>query len=200
MKHQLVRIAAVGVVGLPLLLSAAGYSEEVFKTFYVYSDANVKTNHYTPSGWMGDYGDLKMNERHADNPQSGASCIQVVYNGKAAQGALWAGIYWQNPPNNWGAKQGGYDLTGAKKLTFWVRGQKGGERIEEFKVGGITGEYPDSDAAGIGPIVLTADWQELTIDLEGKDLSSISGGFAWTTNVDANPEGCAFYLDEIKYE
>ena len=67
-------------------------------------------------------------------------------------------------------------------------------------MGGITGDFGDSDSAGIGPVVLTNDWQQYTIDLAGKDLSSISGGFCWATNLDVNPEGALFYLDEIKYE
>jgi hypothetical protein len=171
-----------------------------FKLFPIYTDASSPDNHYVPSGWMGDYGDLKFDDKYTANAHGGGTSIQVVYSPKASQGARWAGIYWQNPPNNWGTRPGGYDLTGAKKLTFWARGDKGGERIEEFKIGGITGEYADSDVAGIGPVVLTAEWQEFTIDLEGKDLSSISGGFAWATNLDVNPEGCTFYLDDIRYE
>jgi hypothetical protein len=171
-----------------------------FKLFKIYTDGSSPDNHYIPSGWMGDYGDLKYNDKYLENPHSGSSSIQIVYNGQATQGARWAGIYWQNPPNNWGTRPGGYDLTGAKKLTFWARGDKGGERIEEFKIGGITGEYADSDVAGIGPVVLTKDWQQYTIDLEGKDLSSISGGFCWATNLDVNPEGATFYLDDIRYE
>jgi hypothetical protein len=31
------------------------------------------------------------------------------------------------------------------KLTFWARGEKGGERIEEFKIGEIKGVYSDSE-------------------------------------------------------
>ncbi|MEK6733085.1 MAG: hypothetical protein AABY55_05600, partial [Candidatus Omnitrophota bacterium] len=111
-----------------------------------------------------------------------------------------AGMYWQSPANNWGDKKGGFDLTGATKLTFWARGAKGGERVEEFKLGGITGLYPDSDIAGIGPVMLTQDWKRYEIDLSGKDLSYISGGFCWATNIDVNPDGATFYLDDIKYE
>lgn len=171
-----------------------------FKIFPIYTDAKSPDNHYIPSGWMGDFGDLKFNDKHMVNPHSGSTCVQIVYTNKATQGARWSGIYWQNPPNNWGTRPGGYDLTGAKKVTFWARGEKGGERIEEFKIGGITGEYADSDVAGIGPVVLTTEWQQFTIDLEGKDLSSISGGFCWATNLDVNPEGATFYLDDIRYE
>jgi len=109
-------------------------------------------------------------------------------------------MYWQNPANNWGDREGGYDLTGATKLTFWVRGENGGERIEEFKIGGITGLYPDSDIAGIGPVMLTQEWKQYEIDLRGKDLSYISGGFAWSTNLDVNLNGVTFYLDDVRYE
>jgi len=172
----------------------------VFKYLNVYTDAKAPDNHFIPSGWMGDFGDLKMNDKFMTNPHSGSTSIQIIYSNAATQGARWAGIYWQNPPNNWGSRPGGYDLTGAKQVTFWIRGEKGGERIEEVKIGGITGEYADSDVAGIGPLVLTTEWQQFTISLEGKDLSSISGGFCWATNLDVNPDGATFYLDDIKYE
>ncbi len=171
-----------------------------FKTFPIYTDAKSPDNHYTPSGWMGDYGDLRLDDKFMQDPHSGSTSIKISYSPEATQGARWAGVYWQNPPNNWGARPGGYDLTGAKKVTFWARGEKGGERIEEFKIGGITGEYADSDVAGIGPVELTTEWQQYTIDLDGKDLSSISGGFCWATNLDANPQGAVFYLDDIRYE
>jgi len=31
-------------------------------------------------------------------------------------------------------------------------------------------------------------------------MSNIIGGFCWATNIDVNPEGATFYLDEIKFE
>jgi len=181
----------------------AGLSPESKRTnlpFYVYADGSSLDNHYILSGWMGDHGDIKLDQNHRIDPFSGSSCIKVVYSGRVTQGARWAGVYWQNPANNWGSKDGGFDLTGADKLTFWAKGEKGGERIEEFKMGGLMGEYSDSDSGGIGPVVLTDEWKQYTIDLRGKDLSYIIGGFCWSTNVDVNPEGATFYLDEIRYE
>ena len=62
------------------------------------------------------------------------------------------------------------------------------------------GEYSDSDTAGIGPVKLTKEWKQYTIDLTGKDLSYILGGFCWAASLDMNPEGMIFYLDEIRYE
>jgi len=64
----------------------------------------------------------------------------------------------------------------------------------------MTGNFIDSDTAAIGPVILTSDWQEYTIDLNGKDMSYIIGGFCWSTNTANNPEGAVFYIDEIKYE
>jgi hypothetical protein len=175
-------------------------SDGTFKLFNVYTDSSAPDNHFIPSGWMGDYGDIKFNDKYLTNPHGGTTSIQIVYSNAATNGARWAGIYWQNPPNNWGTRPGGYDLSGAKRVSFWARGEKGGERLEEVKIGGITGEYADSDVAGIGPLVLTTEWQQFTIDLEGKDLTSISGGFCWATNLDVNPEGATFYFDDIRYE
>lgn len=189
----------------PKSAPVAKNADGTFKPFTVYSDAGSPDNHYDPSGWMGDTGDISMTQESLTNPHGGSSCIRIGYSAKKTQGAGWAGVYWQNPSNNWGSKAGGYDLSGATKLTFWARGEKGGERIEEIKVGGITGEYPDSDVAGIGPLLLSTEWRQYTIDLKGKDLSSISGGFCWVASAASvapveGMEGITFYLDDIVYE
>ncbi len=168
--------------------------------FYVYSDKGARGNHFIPSGWMGDYGDIKLDDANKENPADGKTCIKVMYSGKATQGANWAGIFWQQPANNWGEKPGGYDLAGMKRLTFWARGAQGGEKIAEFKVGGITGEHGDSDSSSIGPIVLTKSWKKYTIDLADKNLSHMIGGFCWSASRDDNPDGFTIYLDEIRYE
>ena len=168
--------------------------------FYVYADRGSISNHFEASGWMPPTAsqDLELNQSWQDNPYLGDTCIRATYNDNS--GARWVGVYWQYPANNWGMQDVSYDLSRASKLTFWARGEKGGERIEEFKVGGIMGEYSDSDSASIGPVILNKDWTQYTIDLRGKDMFYIIGGFCWATNIDVNPEGITFYLDEIKYE
>jgi len=168
--------------------------------FYIYADRSTAKNHFIPSGWMGDYGDIKYDGSSKEDAYLGDTCIKIIYSGQGTQGARWAGIFWQNPANNWGSVDAGFDLSKTTKLTFWARGAKGGERIEEFKVGGIMGEFSDSDSATIGPVILNKEWTQYTIDLKGKDMSYVIGGFAWSTNVDNNPEGATFYLDEIKFE
>lgn len=156
---------------------------------------------YYPSGWMGDWGDITLDDSYTDNPHSDPICIKIIYSAAKSQEEGWAGIYWQHPDSNWGDKIGGYDLTGATKLTFWARGEKGGEKAE-FKVGGITGKYPDSlrPPVSTGVVILSDNWQQYTIDLTGKDLSHIIGGFVWVTSKSQNPYGCTIYLDDIRYE
>jgi hypothetical protein len=177
----------------PAQLDAKGH-------FYVYADKGAKVNHFVPSGWMGDYGDIRIDDANKENPKNGTHCFKVTYSGKAAQGAGWAGVFWQHPANNWGNKPGGFDLTKAKKLTFWARGAQGNEKVAEFKVGGITGENADSDSASIGPVQLTKEWKQYTIDLTEKNFSNVIGGFAWAASRDDNPQGFVFYLDDIRFE
>jgi hypothetical protein len=166
--------------------------------FYVFADKGDKKNHYFPSGWMGDVGDMKFNDQWKDNPQSGTSCIQIKYSAEKRQGSGWAGIFWQNPANNWGSKNGAFDLTGAKTVFFYARGEKGIESVE-FKVGGITGDYPDSGTATCGKVTLTKNWQLFKIDLSETDVSFMSGGFVAVFSADDNPDGATLYIDNIYY-
>lgn len=186
--------------------------------FYIFTDRGSRLNHYAPSGWMGDFGDLSMNQGWPKNGKSSKeskaakadpakqamedTCIQVKYSGQRKQGAGWAGIYWQHPANNWANKRGGYDLSAYSKLTFMAKGDKGGEVIDKFLIGGITGqtEEGDSDEASLSPVTLTTDWKKYEIPLKGLDLSHIIGGFGFALNADANPNGVVMYLDEIRLE
>jgi hypothetical protein len=173
---------------------------KAFKPFIVYQDKG-SLNRFVPSGYMPTGECLKMDDAWRDNCQE--SCIKIDYDVACSiKGRHWAGIYWLHPADNWGDRKGGYNLTGAKKLLFWARGKNGGEKIAEFRIGGVGQgrDYPDSDTASIGPVILPKQWKEYEIDLRDKDLTSISGGFAWIANVDDNPSSCTFYLDHIRYE
>lgn len=166
----------------------------------VYTDVDSPQNRFYPTGWMGDLGDIALDTQCAENPYSGKTCIRISYSSGGSQ--RWAGIYWQYPMNNWGDYPG-YDISQATRLTFWVRGEKGGERAE-FKVGGIKSagkSYRDSfGPISTGIIKLRREWERYSIDLEGQDISMIIGGFCWVTNRIQNPRGCTIYVDEIQFE
>ena len=173
-------------------------SGKSFEPFYVYEDFMSPNNHYAPSGWMGDVANLELDQSYSQESHDGKSCIKMRYNAEGLK--QWAGIYWQHPVNNWGDKKGGYNLTGATKLTFWAKGLNGYEVISEVKIGGISGAFSDSDVAWLKKIKLTGSWKKYTIDLSNSDLSSISGGFCIVFSKKDNPKGCTVLLDDIRYE
>lgn len=161
----------------------------------VYDEAGREKPAYVPTGWMGGVKALKVNESCEEKPHAGKTCIRVDYTAKDG----WAGVVWQSPANDWGDKPGGWDLTGAKKLTFWARGDKGGEVIS-FEFGLLAKEKPFHDTANgkREKVKLTTDWQQFSIDLTGKDLARIKTGFAFTVVGAGDP--VTFYLDDIQFE
>lgn len=185
-----------------LTLSYAEVQKPNEKQFYVYKDRGSRLNHYIPSGWMGDTGDLKYQPGYVFDPSKREeTCIKITYTAERKQSQGWAGIYWQMPSNNWGDKKGGYDLSSYKKLSFKVKGEKGKEYIDKFIVGGITGqtESGDSDSTETQPIELTDKWETIEIDLKGMNLTHIIGGFGFAVNADFNEKGISFYIDDIYY-
>lgn len=199
--RRVVNAAFVVLLLVASQMVGASKSEEA-KEFVIYTEAGSRLNHYIPSGWMGDFGDLRFNPRSKTKAFKGATAIEISYSAERKQGAGWSGIYWQTPANNWGDKRGGIDLTGYKTLKFAVKGAKGGELVDKFFIGGITGQTEDGDSDQIetDAIELTTEWKEHSIDLAGLDLSHIIGGFGFALNGDSNPQGAAFYLDEIRLE
>ncbi|MFH1460681.1 MAG: hypothetical protein ABIG64_09985 [Candidatus Omnitrophota bacterium] len=181
---------------LPLLEKKSPAEEK--QTLVVYNDQAAIENHYYPSERIGDGEALEFEDGFKENPQSGKTCIRIKYNATGSYG--WAGIYWVNPKGNWGDLKGGFDLRFAKKLTFWAKGEKGGEHIAVFRFGGLKGVFPDSDNHGIGPIVLTPQWQEYIVDVSQRNMRYISAGFSFAMTKAHNRKGCTFYLDNIKYE
>jgi len=57
-----------------------------------------------------------------------------------------------------------------------------------------------AQVSGIGPVTLKPEWARYEIDLAGKDLSSIIGGFMFVASAKRNPQGFVFYLDDIYFE
>lgn len=167
--------------------------------FTVYREPE-RDRHFMPSGQIGDADDIKVMESCAENAKEGQYCIRIEYSGQESKGEHWAAIYWQEPDFNFGTvPNAGFNLKGARKITFWARGDKGGERIE-VKAGGIKGEYPDSFDMPLKTIDLTKVWKKFTIPVSEKDLSYVVGGFYVAFQKKYNPTGAVIYLDEIVYE
>jgi len=197
MKKILMGIMAMGLI-FSHVFPAQAQEKAQSMPFIVYLDEG-KDNHYTPTGYMGDVGDLTL-EESGNKPYQGKTCLKWHYAAKGSHTQGWAGCYWQEPTNNWGEKDGGYNLSKANKLVFWAKGEKGGEIIS-FLIGGILSGRVSRDtcAAKIDDVRLTKDWKEYVIDLNGKDIKNIITGFGFVITSGKNPVGCTFYLDKISY-
>ena len=201
-KHQFILRLAAGCVlaGLcagsqPLRAEDAPLAKAVKLPFTVYDEKGSANNHYIPSGWMGNNKAMKMNDGCTTNPHGGKTCMKFDYTAEDN----WGGIVWQDPANDWGDQAGGWNLTGAKKLTFWARGEKGDE-VVAFKFGilGSDKKFSDSGSGELADVALTKEWKEYTIDLAGKDLSHIKTGFCWSLAGQGSP--LTFYVDDVRFE
>lgn len=187
----------VAVMGLTLVAAGHGASADAVKkaklplTIYAENGAPVP---FVASGYMGNTGAIKMNPACTVQPHSGRTCLKAQY----TAGTAWGGVVWQNPPNNWGAQAGGYNLAGAKTLSFWARGEKGSE-VVTFVYGLVGKDKPNGDTSTgkLDSVHLTKAWKKYTISLAGKNMSHIITGFAWTLGSKGQP--VTFYLDDVKY-
>lgn len=181
-------------------LGLSAHAQTNFGGLCVYGDFGSRDNHGAPSGWMGDFRDLRIDPNWTNNPHAGTSCIKLTYTAEGSRHANMIGVMWQHPANNDGSVDGGINLAGARRVAFWARGEKGGEFIHAFTFGGTLGAYPDTDKAVLADIYLGTEWARYEIDLAGLDLSYISSFFGWATGRFNNPDGMVFYLDEIRVE
>lgn len=160
--------------------------------FVIYADGAESP--YASSGWMGNTGAIVMDPKCEENPHTGKTCLKVQYNASDN----WGGVAFQSPANDWGDLPGGYDLSAAKKLTFWARGDAGGEQVE-VKVGAIGNDKKFHDTATVAKkLSLTKEWKQYEIDLAGNNLSRIKTGFVWSVGGQGKP--ITFYFDDVRFE
>ncbi len=181
-------------------------------TFDVYTDVGSGGNHFVHRAQLGVK--VSIDDTNTQVVHSGATAIKNVFTGTNND---WGGWSFQNgvllagaaqPTDNWGTyPNAGYNLSDATTLTFWARGELGGERVEFYAFGLDGGPYNDSapkrtmcgDSSKCF-ITLTNTWQLYSISLTGLDLSYIIDGFGWVTNAPENGgRSITFYLDDIQY-
>ena len=159
--------------------------------------------YFIPSGWFDDGEDperryLQFDPACKEKPHSEPICAKITYT-PGPEGS--AGIYWQNKPDNWGMAPGNdYSKRGFTKLTFWAKGDEGGELIQ-FISGGIQEKgmpFKDSYESTSGFIPLGKEWKQYTIDLTRMSLKSVIGGFCFSAP--ASSSTIVFFIDDVYFE
>lgn len=158
------------------------------------NDSYSILDNFISSGYMGDTKNIILKKNFQDSSRPDSLCTKITYS-PGDNG--FGGVYWQYPANNW-CKQKGKDFSksGYKKITLYVKGGKGGEEVK-FKAGQDCG---DSFVSEELTKRLTKTWQKITIDIEGKDLSNITGAFCWVVDSKANDGVVTFYIDDVQFE
>lgn len=164
-----------------------------------------------PAGWMGPEDPTSV-IKLSPSPtgcRTGADCVQIRYQG----GATWAGMVWWpkacGPKGTEEAWRRAKDcscsidvlkagnLRAAKRVSFWARGEKGGE-VVEFKVGDDTLCPLPGRSSGL--LTLSADWKPYEIDLAGLEMKRTVALFLWSADDLHNQKGATFYLDDVQFE
>lgn len=193
-------------------LSDALWAEQ--RQLYIYKDFADSENHYTQKSkmWWND-GSLvfDMDENWRDDPCSGFSCIRcsqmvepddwggwMFLNGMLPEGGSTPAL------NDGSTPEQGLDMSGAKELRFFARGEEGGERVDFFTCGFGNGDprvaYPDSAGqCKLDAVILTREWQEYVIDLSAEDMSYIALGFGYVISSEGGTGKKVFYLDDIRF-
>ena len=201
---------------LPSIQFLAEVMDRYHSRFPVYDDVSSAGNHFVTFGKIPSGNALvSVNGSWTSNPHSGATCIRFQFSD-----SQFAGFYFMNgvlpagafaPITNFGdIPNAGINLSGAVSLTLWVKGDRGGELIDFFVAGvgrdAQSGQpinpFPDSSrrqpALG-NKFQLTTQWQQITIDVRGLDLSYVLGGLGWVATPQDNPQGAVFYVDDVQF-
>lgn len=162
----------------------------------VYDEIPLK---YPWSGFTGSDGgtdSLTVDPFSKESPYSGDICARVTYDSSSEE---WAALFIQGT-GDWRRGPGiGLDLRGATTLSFAARGARGGEAVT-FGYGYEPDRSGTADSSrSRESLVLGNDWRRFSIDLRGKDLSSISGLFSLQLDRVGNPKGATIYIDDIRY-
>lgn len=164
--------------------------------FNIYTDAGEEHKTFWPGGRIGNEGALTIDEKWDVDPRFGKTCMRVSFTDPTD----WVTAAWLHPPNNWGDFPGGHDLSKATKLTFWGKGDAGGEKAE-FRVGmeqAVNAVSRDTLQASSGTIRFGTKWKKYSVPLEKYDRTRVISGFI--IRVEGQNQPIIFYLDDIRFE
>ncbi|CAK0764567.1 exported hypothetical protein [Gammaproteobacteria bacterium] len=189
------------VVNLPIsALSADG------ERVYVYKDYNALENQGVWGSIMparaAEISSALFKTFQTPGWEGKGTAVQILFD--LTQPPNWAGIVVPVHENYWGEwRASALDLSKAKKLVFYARGEAGGEQIQVKAA--IATDKPYGDSALI-PITsawlpLEKDWKRFEIPVDGSQLQRVITPFSIMANKAHNPPArITLYVDEIYYE
>jgi hypothetical protein len=192
----------VGVFSLDSIILSTGHDNHVQEAGAQSLPFEVR-DRFNEKKVAGDANNIKVNEDFVDPENHCEFCTFVEYT-PGPRGV--AGFAYEN--------DAGVDLTGAKKVRFWVMGEEGNERIK-FK---IAGKSPDntqdrppnrptnsifeseSFALTTEEVTLASDWRRYEIDLSGASLDDITHPFGFELSKGNGAQKQVIYIKGLVYD
>ncbi|MDG1728808.1 MAG: glycoside hydrolase family 2 TIM barrel-domain containing protein [Algibacter sp.] len=160
--------------------------------FYVYKD--VENEPYTASAFMGNYKVMTVDSQHKSDKHSGKAALKISYN----QEYDWYGLGLVNPANDWGDILGGYDVSGAKRFSFWAKSSKNNVVATiGFGLIGKDKPYPDT-AKKSKEIKLSTKWEKYSFSVKKLDLSCIRSGLTIFSSSYRSRQD--IFIDDVVFE
>lgn len=188
-----VGIASTGIIVMDEEAKRRKYLvPKVTLPFYVYKDG--ENNPYTASAYMGNYKSMIVDTQHESDTHSGKAALKISYD----QSFDWYGLGLVDPANDWGEILGGYDISGAKKFTFWAKASK--KNVKATIGFGLIGDdkpFPDTAQKSI-EVKLGTKWKKYSINLKNLDLSCIRSGLTIFSNNDIGSQD--IFIDDVVFE
>ena len=149
---------------------------------------------YTPTAYMGNHKAISVDLHNSKHAYAGTSALEISYD----EVYDWYGLGIVDPPNDWGEVLGGFDISGAKKFSFWAKSD-----VDDLKAtigfGLIDSDKPFPDTAKKSiEIKLSTEWKQYSFSTKKLDLSCIRSGLVLFSS--ASRFSHKIYLDDVVFE
>jgi hypothetical protein len=191
-----------GVFSLDSIILSTGHDNHVQEAGAQALPFEVR-DHFSEKKIAGDANNIKVNEDFVYPEKHCEFCTLVEYT-PGPRGV--AGFAYEN--------DAGLDLTGAKKVRFWVMGEEGNEKIK-FKIAGksldnIQDRPPnrptnsifesESFALATEEVTLANDWRRYEIDLSGVSLDDITHPFGFELSKSNGAQKQVIYIKGLVFD
>jgi hypothetical protein len=196
-----------GVFSLGSIILSTGHDNHVQEAGAQALPFEVR-DHFSEKKIAGDANNIKVNEDFVDPENHCEFCTFIEYT-PGPRGV--AGFAYES--------DAGVDLTGAKKMRFWMMGEEGNERIK-FKIAGkrspdnIQDRPPNSSpnrptnsifeserfALTTEEVTLVNDWRRYEVDLSGVSLDDITHPFGFELSKGNGAQKQVIYIKGLVFD
>ncbi len=138
-------------------------------------------DYFGPSGFMGASWTLSRSDLESPNGVCGGAGHRFIFS--APPIALWCGVAWQYPSNNWGTAPGLRIMSGGTSVDFLAWSDVPGTTLDFF----VGTEGSDGFQVELAGVELPLEPTMFSIPLDGIEYNDMVIGFGWVYSQGAGP-------------